>query len=189
MSILIDGYNLMHAAGLMKPRFGPGGLEKARRALLGILAASLGKDAERTTVVFDARPPSHSVGEPGQSLGSAHGIVVRFAAGEESADALIEKLIRTDSSPKQLMVVSSDARIRRAAQRRAARAVDSETFVQELLAGRRRTRRGQSVPPEKPAGQAAREDEFWLQEFDRLIDAEELRELAGPFGEETGCDR
>src|SRR5262245_24078679 len=112
--ILIDGYNLMHGAGLMKSQFGPGGLEKARRALLGVLAGSLGEDACRITVVFDARSAEHSNCSNAEQT-SVHGIRVEFAADQDGADARIEHLIRVESSPKRMTVVSSDARIRSAA--------------------------------------------------------------------------
>ena len=55
MSLLIDGYNLIHAAGLVGQGRGPGGLERSRLALLNFLAQSLAAaDLARTTVVFDA---------------------------------------------------------------------------------------------------------------------------------------
>ena len=184
MPILIDGYNLMYAAGLMKPRFGPGGLEKARRALLGLLAGSLAEGSAETTVVFDARvaPPAQPETQAGPAT---HGIRVQFAAGEENADALIEKLIRVDSAPKRLTVVSADHRIRTAASRRGARSVDSDTFLRELVRQRSERRRAQNPEaPEKPSGRSTSNREFWLHEFERLIDEDDLRELAGPFGQD-----
>ena len=53
MSLIIDGYNLMYAAGVVGPR--PGGLARSRQALLNILAAAIEpEERPRTTVVFDA---------------------------------------------------------------------------------------------------------------------------------------
>jgi predicted RNA-binding protein with PIN domain len=183
MHYLIDGYNLMHAAGLMKLRFGPGGLEKARRALLGVLAGSLAQEATQATVVFDARTVSTNRHEA-ESSTSSQGIRVEFAASAETADERIEKLIRIESAPKQLTVVSSDAQIRTAAERRGARPVASDTFWEQLISHRRR----RVAPPdsaagEKPGGRGTRENEFWQREFEGLISEEELRELAGPFGD------
>ena len=186
MHYLIDGYNLMHAAGLMKPRFGPGGLERARRALVGALAGSLGEDAKLTTIVFDARVcPRPAEGDTGST--ATHGITLEFAVGEESADARIETLIRQASAPKQLTVVSSDARIRTAARRRGAKSVKSGAFWEQLVE-RRRTRKpaGPAAPAaasEKPAGRATRDREYWLHEFEGLVSDADLRELAGPFAD------
>ena len=184
MHYLIDGYNLMHAAGLMKPRFGPGGLEKARRALVGVLAGSLGDDASHTTVVFDAR--SGPSGERSETeIPATHSIRVEFASGEDGADARIEQLIHLQSVPKRLTVVSSDARLRTAAKRRGAKPIDSDKFWEQLVERRRPTRtRTVTTQTEKPGSRAPREREFWLREFDDLISKDDLRELAGPFADE-----
>ncbi len=53
--LMIDGYNLLHAAGLARRRYGPGQLERCRAQLLAWLAKHLTDgERERTTVVFDA---------------------------------------------------------------------------------------------------------------------------------------
>src|SRR5438477_11517341 len=111
MSYLIDGYNLLHAMGLLGGRVGPTGLEKARLGLMGLLRAVYGEQAATVTVVFDAAhaPPGTPEAEDYQ------GIHVRFAVRQEQADDLIEALIHRESSPRQLTVVSDDHRIQRAA--------------------------------------------------------------------------
>ena len=59
--LLIDGYNLLHAAGLGRRRFAKGGLELARRKLLLKLAAEMASDVCRdTVVVFDAGADAES---------------------------------------------------------------------------------------------------------------------------------
>jgi len=194
VSYLIDGYNLMHAAGLMKTRFGPGGLEKARRGLVGILAASLGAEAANTTVVFDARVPTklsdRETADSELNAPQLHGLRIEFATGEEDADARIEKLIVRDSAPRQLTVVSSDARIRRAARRRGAKPVESGEFWDKLIDRRRPGKTGDraagtaAAPAEKPSGRATADRDFWLREFDGLIAAEQLQELAAWFADE-----
>ena len=60
MSLIIDGYNLMHAAGIVGHGAGPGFLERSRLAVLNFVVESLEPAAlGTTTVVFDARqaPP------------------------------------------------------------------------------------------------------------------------------------
>ena len=84
------------------------GLERARAALLNVLAASLDEDQRRRAiVVFDAKsgPPD----SPGTVMHG--GLTVRFAQGHAEADELIEQLIAADSAPRRLIVVSSDRRI------------------------------------------------------------------------------
>ena len=183
MAILIDGYNLMHAAGLAKRTYGPGGLHKARQGLLGLLAASLDEDdVGTTTIVFDAK--QHPAGAA--DLDHYKGLTIRFAVGEDDADDLLEKLIAADSAPRRLLVVSSDHRLQRAARRRRARAIDSEEFIQHLASRRRRKKPDSPREPRSKQHGAASEEEtdFWLREFGDLADDEDLAELFGDWYEE-----
>ena len=53
--LLVDGYNLMHAAGMARLRYGPGELERCRGRFLRFLRRHLtAYESSRTTVVFDA---------------------------------------------------------------------------------------------------------------------------------------
>jgi predicted RNA-binding protein with PIN domain len=163
MSLIIDGYNLMHAAGLLGRGRGPGVLEKARLALLNVLAESLHPaDVPRTTVVFDAR---HAPPGAASSL-VHHGLTVRFAPQHEEADELIEELIRTDSAPRRLTVVSSDHRLQTAARRRRATAIDSEQWFEALLRARRQRRQAPAKTPAKTESMLAESEvDYWLREF------------------------
>ncbi|MBW3542919.1 MAG: NYN domain-containing protein [Planctomycetes bacterium] len=129
--VLIDGYNLMHAAGLARPAYGPGDLERCRNRFLGWLAAGLGgAERERTTVVFDAADAPADL--PRRQMYEQ--MTVLYAAGDADADTLIERLIAGHSAPRRLRVVSSDRRLRRAARRRRAQACDSLQFAEWLEA-------------------------------------------------------
>jgi predicted RNA-binding protein with PIN domain len=169
MAILIDGYNLLHEAGILGRHIGPGTLERARIALFNFLAASL-TDAERadTVVVFDA--PTGLSGLPREQF--HHGLQVRYAVGYADADDLLEELIRADSSPRKLVVVSSDHQIQRAARRRRATAVDSEPWYADLCRRRRARDLAEPAPEEKPVPpDVEAEAEYWLKAFGQ-IDAE-----------------
>src|SRR5690242_1503274 len=84
MRLLIDGYNVMYALGLLEKRFGPDGLRKARTRFLNDLAARLDAvAAHQTTVVFDAQEgPVHL-----PRAATHRGITVLFADEDEGADA------------------------------------------------------------------------------------------------------
>ncbi|HEY4309955.1 MAG TPA: NYN domain-containing protein [Pirellulales bacterium] len=163
MALIIDGYNLMHAAGIIAPGVGPGSLERSRLALLNFVVESLEPAAlAATTVVFDARqaPP----GLPREMV--YRGITVRFAAGYESADELIEHLIQKHSAPRRLTVVSSDHRLHRAARRRKAQPIDSDRWYEQVLAKRNERHRNAKPKVRKPPTPLARSEvEYWLSQF------------------------
>jgi predicted RNA-binding protein with PIN domain len=160
MSLLIDGYNLLHASGILPRGRGPGGLERARLALLNFLVESL-EPAElaRAAIVFDA--PETARGRPYEQV--HRGLKVYFARGPEGADERIEELIRLDNAPRRLVVVSSDHRLHRAARRRRATPVDSDVWHRQLVA-RRFARPGPAAAPAKPVGKADDVD-YWLAQF------------------------
>ena len=138
-------------------------------ALLNFLAASLAPaDVARTTVVFDAAggPP------PGLPQTIVHqGLCVRFSRGYTSADELIEELVRQDSAPRRLTVVSSDHRLRRRAQRRKARAIDSDLWYREIVEQRGQRQLDSPDDPAKPVkGDRPGELEYWLARFDQQAD-------------------
>ena len=163
MSILIDGYNLLNAVGITGRGVGLGSLERSRLALLNFLAESLASDEiPNTTVVFDAANPP-----PGLPRVVDHrGLTVRFASQYDEADTLIEELIRAETVPRRLTVVSSDHRLQRAARRRRARAVDSDVWYAEVI---QRLRQQRETGPEVPAkpGVPLLEEEVarWLERF------------------------
>jgi predicted RNA-binding protein with PIN domain len=130
--LLIDGYNLLHAAGWGKIPSGRGNLQRRRARLLSHLGERLDVEVQkRTVIVFDARhsPPGDSVDEPGSERRL---IEVQFAPRTQEADDVIEELLAKHSVPKSVLVVSSDHRIQKAARRRGAEAVDSDVFLDQI---------------------------------------------------------
>lgn len=174
MRYLIDGYNLLHALGLLAGKAAPGELEQARRRLLGLLRKAHGERAVDVTVVFDAA---------GASRGTAtaqeyRGIQVRFAHRQE-ADDLIKQYIRKESAPRGLTVVSDDHRIRQAARRRRCLVLGCGGYLDQIDPQRRPRPSGPDAPA-KPEGSAPAETEHWLREFADLIDDPRLKELSDP---------
>ena len=179
MRTLIDGYNVMFAAGLMGRRFGPDGFRKVRHRFLNDLAATLDPvEVHLTTVVFDA------VDSPGHLPNSSRhkGIAVLYAVDHDSADERIEDLIAHHSSPKTLTVVSSDHRIQKAASRKKAKVLSADDFLTRMDALKER-KKGPANPPQalaRPEAPTAREAAFWLEEFRELAESEEVREAFRP---------
>jgi len=179
MPLLIDGYNLLHEAGILGGGSGPGSLERSRLALLNFLAESLPpQEISQTTVVFD----SHDAPWGLPSKVDHRGLSVEFAARYPDADCLIEELIRLHSAPRRLTVVSSDHRIQRAARRRKAKAMDSDVWYKDLVQMRLARRQSASTLPERPPAPLLAEDvEYWVRQFGGQSELEQWmkRESAG----------
>lgn len=130
--LIIDGYNLMHAAGIARTRYAPGALEACRTRLHRELAARLDADVlAAAVIVYDAFESVSNLDREQQH----RGLNVLFAAQGRDADSLIERMLQRHSVPRRVIVVSSDHRLHKAARRRRARCVDSEDFWFELDPG------------------------------------------------------
>lgn len=122
--LLIDGYNVLFAVGLARKQYGPGQFEACRRRLLQGLADRIGEaQRRRTTIVFDAQEAPD--GAPSEEVFAEMRVV--FSVGTD-ADSVIEQMLLAHSSPRQVLVVSSDHRLQRAAARRHAQSIDSDRF-------------------------------------------------------------
>lgn len=152
MRFLVDGYNLMHAAGYLTAK--PSGkLEPIRRRFLDWLAGVGRTKAAELHVVFDG--PSAS----GES--DHHGVRVRFG---RTADDEIESLLDRAAG---FVVVSNDSRLHEAARRAGAAAWRCEQFLDWIISEPANA----VVPlpePEKPA--------------DAIADAELLAAFQQPRG-------
>jgi predicted RNA-binding protein with PIN domain len=183
MRWIIDGYNVMHAGGLIGPKISREGFRRARRRFLDRLARAFGpEDAILVTVVFDATQP------PGDMpvRGRYQGLSVIFSVGDENADARIEELISAHSHPKDLTVVSTDRRIRQAATRRRSRSLTADSFWDRIdrridAASSNGATAVEAVEPEGSGEAAVDELTFWLKEFGDLDALPEIREVARPL--------
>lgn len=163
MPILIDGYNLLNAAGIFARGRRGYTLERARAALLESLAAVLpAEELPCVAIVFDAKEAPPGLAREAKF----RGMQVLFAADHDEADDLIEEMIRAESSPRQLTVVSSDHRLQRAARRRKAAAIDSGKWYAEVLRTKQQRQldgTADSGKPTLPLPDEAVAD--WLREF------------------------
>jgi hypothetical protein len=137
VSLIIDGYNLLHQT--MPPILA--GLDED--TLCRLLAVSRWR-GERMTVVFDGKVKPHASAES-----PVAGVRMLWSGPRQTADAVIHRLIQRDSAPKRLLVVSSDHEIQRSARRRRARFQDSDRFVALLQQDAERYERSLKSPPSK----------------------------------------
>jgi uncharacterized protein len=169
-SYLIDGYNLIHALGMIQNKMGPGGLEESRRTLLAFLAKAFGENAARVTIVFDAQHAPPGLPRSAEVLG----LHVHFAPKEQSADDLIETLIAEAAQPRALVVISNDHRLQTAARHRGARTWSHDELL-DFLEKRVTT---SATKPEAPLTKmSADELKRWLKEFGPLESDPEFKEF------------
>ena len=127
MPLLIDVYNVLHTTGVLPPDLA--GLDVA--GLRELIATSRYRHTP-ATLVCDGLGPGRSQADGASVAVYGSTIEVLYAGTLRDADGLIEQAIWTHSAPRQLLVVSSDKRVRRAARRRDCRALSSEAFLQRL---------------------------------------------------------
>jgi hypothetical protein len=125
MRYLVDGYNLLHATGHLAGKVTPHALDRARQLLLCRLAEHIKATGDSVTVVFDARRAPPKV----RSEQEHDGVRVHYVVDAE-ADDRIEELIRSDTAPKRLTVVSNDKRLREAARRRRCEVLECVAFFE-----------------------------------------------------------
>jgi predicted RNA-binding protein with PIN domain len=158
--ILIDGYNLLHATDVFGQGALEGTLQGSREALLAFLAARLtSRERRGTTIVFDA------AGAP-PGLPSEHkfeGLQVRFARDYADADAMLEALIEKARAPKELLVVSGDRRVQRAARSRGAAWMNSTEWYRQVRD--RLPQDGEAPPSKRPAPAGVGDVDYWVNEF------------------------
>lgn len=127
--IVIDGYNLIFQCGLEGKRRDSLAIEKARQRAIQTISKWLGDDRKHAAIVFDA---SRLPIKEDHSVSQIDGLTIIYAVDYDDADSMIEEIVRTHSSPKQLIVVSSDHRLHKAALRRNAQPIDSDVWYDNL---------------------------------------------------------
>lgn len=162
MLYLIDGYNLMHAVGLVTRAVTAKGFERARGRFLDWLADAAGDRAGHLRVIFDARTAPLPSSEYGH-----RGVRVNFAYGQ-TADDRIAELVAGEGRPARLTVVSNDSVVQNDARRRGCRVLACSAFVDWLLEDRPDHTADAPPEPDKPDPTATPDDQAaWLAAFSR----------------------
>jgi len=154
MPVIIDGHNLLHA--IRKAEENPhviGDLE-----LCWIIGRYLKLTGEKAEIIFDGTGPRDKSG-----FDNISNLEV-FFAGQGSADMVIEDKIKASTAPRRLTIISSDRRLRKAAQTRKATAVKSEVFWKDVQKQFRR-KKPPKEPVEKRLGLTESKTKQWLEFF------------------------
>lgn len=131
MKILIDGYNLIFECGLHGRHVNAESLARARMRLLAEINAAFDEnDRREIVIVYDAKKIPLSAQQEQDSSG---GVTILYSINFDEADEMIEQLIARHSSPKKnLLVVSSDHRLQKAAMARRAATIDSGDWFDQV---------------------------------------------------------
>lgn len=153
--IIIDGHNLLHA--VRKAEEDSQALSDVELCLIvGRYLKLISKTGE---IIFDGTGPRDKSG-----FDNISNLEVSFAGQGTDTDSVIEDKIRASTAPKGLTIVSSDRRLRRAAQTRKATAVKSTDFWNNLQKRFRRKKAPQE-PAQKRLGLTEAETQQWLEFF------------------------
>jgi len=152
---IIDGHNLMHAIHHVEEDSQP--INDLR--LCRILGMYLKRTGETGEIIFDGTGPPDKSG-----FDNISNLEVFFAGIGTDADTVIEEKIRASTAPKRLSIVSSDRRLRKAAQARKTTVLKSEVFwdnVRKQLSKKEKAKE----PVEKRLGLSESETKQWLKYF------------------------
>jgi predicted RNA-binding protein with PIN domain len=128
--LLIDGYNLLYALGFIQPgNRTKRGLEKARDKLIDAIAKRIPPAVRRSTwIIFDSADAPKNL--PDTLV--KHEMRVFFSRDWLSADEMLQAWISEHSSPKTLVVISSDHAVQRRASARSTTPFDSEHWIEAI---------------------------------------------------------
>ena len=153
--IIIDGHNLLWAVQKAS--------EQAESIsdiqLCWIVGRYLNQTGESGEIIFDGTGPKDKSG-----FDSITNLQVLFVGQASDADTVIEEKIKACTAPRGLTVVSSDRRLRKAAQVRRAAAVKSEVFWNDIAKQLSR-KKAPKEPAEKRIGLTESETQQWLEIF------------------------
>lgn len=159
--ILIDGYNLIRQSERLAEQERRGGLEAGRTALIRELSAYRAVTGDQAVVVFDGDEGVAYLPRASRQAG----VAVVFSRQPESADDVIESLLRKRHGKKSVLAVSSDRRILGAARRNRVESMNAADFAAEMVRrtaeGRPRGVAGPGLKPEADAEEVA----FWERAF------------------------
>jgi len=154
--VLVDGHNLLWAVQGMAER--PAGISDV--GLCRLVGQYLKRVKESGEIVFDGPGPRDKT-----DFDDIDGIEALFAGLGRDADSIIEEKIAANTGPRNLIVVSSDNRLRQAARARKAESVKSEDFWLRLVKELERPRRAAEEPSGKTHGLSEGETDQWLDVF------------------------
>ena len=157
MPYLFDGYNLYHTLRKASDEL----QSLTPRLMCELIAQDMAQLRDKASVVFDGHPLRGQFDQDA-TIGS---VTIVHSRSQSDADTVLERMIRENTAPRRLTVVSSDHRVKRAARRRRAQAVTSQDYIEQLFKRLAKPPRQPSEPREKQRGVVPGELKEWLDLF------------------------
>lgn len=157
MVVLIDGYNLLHAARVSRR----GSPDLGRFLLCRMLGDWSAVTGHRVVVVFDGSGPPEPLG---RQLNDPRVEVIQ-SGRDRIADDEMDEFLRRYSGARDSLVVSSDRAIQRSAKRRQAGCIRSEDFFERAATEIARAAQASKRTDEKPRDTQGDEVGEWLRHF------------------------
>jgi hypothetical protein len=154
MAVIIDGHNLLW---LIRNQEEDQSITDV--GLCRLLDVYFGLTNESAEIIFDGIGPPDKSGFDG-----IRNLDITFSGRATDCDTLVENKILESTAPKRLIIVSSDRRLRDAADDRKATAIKSEDFW-EMVKKRISKYKPGKEPAQKRKGLTQSETELWLKEF------------------------
>ena len=169
MLVLVDGCNVLHVEGVLPPDLA--GLDAAE---LAVLIASSRYRTDEVLIVMDG---------PRGERGGHGGVRIVHSGPGRTADEVIIDFVRRSSTPRSILVVSSDREIRREASRRRSKTLSSEAFLAQLGRDGLAARPADSSPRPAPEFGPTASTQRWIEAFGVTeADLELPAEPKGPVG-------
>ena len=153
--VIVDGHNLLHTVCKLEEYKSVGDVQLCR-----IVGRYLKQVGEKGEIVFDGTGPRDKSG-----FDNVTNLEVTFAGQGADADTVIEGRIKASTGPRRLTGVSTDRRLRVAAQKRRATIVKSHVFWSDVQKQLRQKKKTIKEPIEKVIGLSEGEAEQWLKLF------------------------
>jgi len=154
MPVIIDGHNLLW---LIRNQ------EEDRTitdvGLCKVLDMYFSLTGEHAEIIFDGVGPPDKSGFNGVKY-----LEITFSGRSTDCDTLIENKILESTAAKRLVIISSDRRLRDAADRRKAASIKSEDFW-DAVKNKISKYKPRKEPAQKRKGLTQSETELWLKEF------------------------
>ena len=170
MPWVFDGYNLLHAFRKLSDEFS----DLKAIPMCGYIAEDMRRMKDTAIIVFDG----FQLVEHKKYAQPEGPIVIIYSGAKREADDVIEDKITESFSPKRLVIVSSDNRIRQAARRRRSQSIKAIDYISDMVNRLSKPEQKRREPEVKFTGLSKEEGKEWMTIFG--LNEDDQRDQSSP---------